>query len=586
MSSRHRDEERDYTRPRGDDRRERDRGERRDDRGRRDDDRDRRGDRERDRRNEDYHERRERERERERARERERDDAHRDRDPRFDPRAHQERERDAAREGGRGAVPPPPPPRSSEADRQEAAEEAARLKQKKVAEEQEYKKRVEEQVQELEMNEEEREQKLIEERRRRRAEIAAKFKHQQEASAPEAMAQSKVGMPSAHEPAAAPASVAPPGTVPGALASGPPLIYNNGSAPATAPLSAPSALPTTVSPGETEAPEPMETDSDATGAAASGRALGGGGECGGGGGGRGKGDSDDDIAEEPKLELTAGMPLSVEQRKKEDELRAYLLEHRRRMEGGKDADAATAKAVTAAPAAAAVADAAEGAPTGRDAKGDAKRDEGGDDDGFDMFNDEVEAPEGLAEEAVDEAAMMDRGDNYDDKEGYYAHRIGDVLSERYKVISSAGKGVFSTVVRCVDMHAAPGEPTEVCVKVQRNNDMMRRAGEKEIGYLVSLASNDVDNRRHCIRYLGRFDHEDHLCMVFEAMHQNLRQALKQHGHKRGIHVDAVRAYARQLFTALRFMERLNIVHADLKPDNILVNDKYNMLKVSPPKEER
>ena len=68
-------------------------------------------------------------------------------------------------------------------------------------------------------------------------------------------------------------------------------------------------------------------------------------------------------------------------------------------------------------------------------------------------------------------------------------------------------------------------------------------------------------------------------MVFEAMHQNLRQALRQHGHKRGIQLDAVKIYARQLFVALRYMERLNIMHADLKPDNIVVNDKYNLLKV-------
>ena len=39
-------------------------------------------------------------------------------------------------------------------------------------------------------------------------------------------------------------------------------------------------------------------------------------------------------------------------------------------------------------------------------------------------------------------------------------------------------------------------------------------------------------------------------------------------------------FALQLFTALRYMERLNIMHADLKPDNIVVNDKYNVLKVS------
>lgn len=68
-------------------------------------------------------------------------------------------------------------------------------------------------------------------------------------------------------------------------------------------------------------------------------------------------------------------------------------------------------------------------------------------------------------------------------------------------------------------------------------------------------------------------------MVFEAMHQNLRTALRQHGHKRGIQIDAVRVYARQIFTALRYMQKLNIMHADLKPDNIVVNDKYNLLKI-------
>ena len=49
--------------------------------------------------------------------------------------------------------------------------------------------------------------------------------------------------------------------------------------------------------------------------------------------------------------------------------------------------------------------------------------------------------------------------------------------------------------------------------------MMRRAGEKEIAYLMRLAENDPDNRKHCIHMHARFDHEDHLCMVFEAMHQ-------------------------------------------------------------------
>lgn len=265
-------------------------------------------------------------------------------------------------------------------------------------------------------------------------------------------------------------------------------------------------------------------------------------------------DSDEEEAAVPRAQqdVLAG-PLSVGAKK-------YLEDRKRRSESfGSHVDAG---GDGAAPAAGATEGEAEEAAEG-----------GG---GFDMFNDEVEEVE--ATDEVDEAAAMDRGDNYDDKEGYYAHRVGDILNDRYKVLGSYGKGVFSTVVRCVDTKAAtPGY--EVAIKVQRNNEMMRRAGEKEIGYLNQLVQNDPERKKHCIVFLGQFDHEDHLCMVFEAMHQNLRMALKQHGHKRGIQISAVQTYARQMFIALRYLERLNIMHADLKPDNIVVNDKYNLLKI-------
>ena len=146
------------------------------------------------------------------------------------------------------------------------------------------------------------------------------------------------------------------------------------------------------------------------------------------------------------------------------------------------------------------------------------------------------------------------------------------------MLGSYGKGVFSTVVRCMDMKSDVAG-YEVAIKLQRSNEMMRRAGEKEIMYLNQLMANDPERKKHCIVYHGQFDHEDHLCMVFEAMHQNLRMALRQHGHKRGIQLSAVQIYARQIFIALRYLERLNIMHADLKPDNIVVNDKYNLLKI-------
>lgn len=52
---------------------------------------------------------------------------------------------------------------------------------------------------------------------------------------------------------------------------------------------------------------------------------------------------------------------------------------------------------------------------------------------------------------------------------------------------------------------------------------------------------------------------------------NLRELLKKYGNKVGLHMKAVRKYARQLLLALRLLKKCSIVHADIKPDNILVS---------------
>ncbi|XP_076686034.1 pre-mRNA processing factor 4 kinase isoform X1 [Andrena cerasifolii] len=167
-------------------------------------------------------------------------------------------------------------------------------------------------------------------------------------------------------------------------------------------------------------------------------------------------------------------------------------------------------------------------------------------------------------------------DNWDDAEGYYRVRVGETLDNRYVVYGYTGQGVFSNVVRARD--SARGN-LDVAVKIIRNNEIMHRTGLKELEILRKLNDADPEDRFHCLRLFRHFFHKNHLCMVFEPLAMNLREVLKKYGKDVGLHVKAVRSYTQQLFLALKLLKRANILHADIKPDNILVSESKLVLKL-------
>jgi len=89
--------------------------------------------------------------------------------------------------------------------------------------------------------------------------------------------------------------------------------------------------------------------------------------------------------------------------------------------------------------------------------------------------------------------------------------------------------------------------------------------------LKKLAGQDPENKRHCVRFLSSFKYRNHLCLVFESLHMNLREVLKKFGRDIGLKLTAVRAYAKQLFIALKHLRNCGVLHSDIKPDNMLVS---------------
>ncbi|KAL8898262.1 MAG: hypothetical protein Q9207_006795 [Kuettlingeria erythrocarpa] len=207
---------------------------------------------------------------------------------------------------------------------------------------------------------------------------------------------------------------------------------------------------------------------------------------------------------------------------------------------------------------------------------------------FDMFADEddmfAEAP--VASTAHPETAKavpvpqskgvdMSMLDDWDDEEGYYKVILGELLDNRYHVQSNLGRGMFSGVVRATDQKGGK----LAAIKIIRNNESMKKAGLKEVEILQKLAQADPEDKKHVIKLERIFEHKGHLCMVFENLSINLREVLKKFGRDVGINLKAVRAYAQQMFLGLSLLRKCNVLHADLKPDNVLVNESRNVLKI-------
>jgi len=216
------------------------------------------------------------------------------------------------------------------------------------------------------------------------------------------------------------------------------------------------------------------------------------------------------------------------------------------------------------------------------------------------------------------------GEDYDDSEGYYKATIGEVIyfnsssprdgnhphherstSSAFKVLGIIGKGVFSTVLKCTSLSSLPDEekishtPTQpaaadsatVAIKLIRNNETMSKAAQKERHILQLLSKSSSSQDRHptnhnIVRLLSQYDNDTHnleyrhhTCLLFEHLSSNLRQTLVKFGHKIGINLTAVKSYARQLFGALHHLSKHQIVHADIKPDNILVSGDYATVKL-------
>lgn len=205
-------------------------------------------------------------------------------------------------------------------------------------------------------------------------------------------------------------------------------------------------------------------------------------------------------------------------------------------------------------------------------------------DDFDMFappREDKPAPSTHASSSLPAdkpQQVVNRAEDHSDAQGYFKASVGTILPNDLHVLGSLGQGVFSTVF-LAKRHSTPspaldqeGEQ-EFAVKILRANEVMYKAGKKEVEILLALRGH-----AHVVHLVEWFDlpHSPtpHLTLVFERMGMNLRETMDKFGRGVGLSLDGVRSFALQLFSVLARLKEVGIVHADLKPDNILVSQDF------------
>ncbi len=93
----------------------------------------------------------------------------------------------------------------------------------------------------------------------------------------------------------------------------------------------------------------------------------------------------------------------------------------------------------------------------------------------------------FAQTPTDNLNIQKRLVNSDKEEsGYYNPELNEVLNRHYQITGFCGKGIFSNVVRVVDIN----NNKEFAIKIIRAIDIMLMSGEKERSTLKRL--NEID----------------------------------------------------------------------------------------------
>uniref|UniRef100_A0A3P9H325 Protein kinase domain-containing protein n=1 Tax=Oryzias latipes TaxID=8090 RepID=A0A3P9H325_ORYLA len=132
----------------------------------------------------------------------------------------------------------------------------------------------------------------------------------------------------------------------------------------------------------------------------------------------------------------------------------------------------------------------------------------------------------------------------------------------YFVERFLGEGTFGKVAKCTNLSTNE----EVAIKIIKNG--FNKTAKDEIKALTEISKLDA-HKYSLVKFVEWFHYNSHVCIVFEMLDQSLFDFMKDRSsHPLFLH--EIRAIAWQLLISLKGLKSINLVHCDIKLDNIML----------------
>ncbi|KAM0250022.1 hypothetical protein ACHAQJ_008791 [Trichoderma viride] len=164
--------------------------------------------------------------------------------------------------------------------------------------------------------------------------------------------------------------------------------------------------------------------------------------------------------------------------------------------------------------------------------------------------------------------------------GFHPVYIGDVFNNRFKVLNKIGYGQYSTVWLVRDLQAT--DESEVFRALKVLSAVCYDTFEKEILTHFRDGDRAEAGYDYICHLISEFEHQGpngtHTCLVFELMGETLRSfGVWFEGHM--IPHPVMHRFAIQLVLAVHFAHAHDVIHTDIKPDNIFVKFRdYSLIE--------